>query len=327
MNILRQLVRVWQTIAFATPNPFVYQAAAYSTATWLTRMFYVITLFLSLSWMSIYWTDWLAIVPQTLLWPVRWLMWVAPAWGVPLLLTTTIITTTLATVAPENQAFRLLAFVGYLELVALANSFGKINHSSHAWIVVAFVFIFLPFGGWDKRGHSITERHKFLTVFKVAQIFVCLFYSMSGVLKIVGAISQMAAGELHAFHPLALAYQIAERMSQTNTMSLLGPALLNLPWLGWPFYLAALYLETFSLVAAFRPSIHRFWGVSLLLLHVGNYVLLSVIFFENVLLIGLLYLYSPFQPPTHKWRDLLMDLPLIGDAVRWVGKRRPLTNL
>lgn len=48
----------------------------------------------------------------------------------------------------EHRAWRLHGALGLLFLHALINSFGKINHSWHAWILAAGALVFLPAGPW-----------------------------------------------------------------------------------------------------------------------------------------------------------------------------------
>ena len=40
-------------------------------------------------------------------------------------------------------------------------------------------------------------------------------------------------------------------------------------WIGWVLFLAAIYLEAAALLVAFRPAIHRWWGIGLIMLHLG----------------------------------------------------------
>ena len=50
----------------------------------------------------------------------------------------------LGAVFPDRRWARTLVFVGLLEFVALDNSFGKINHNHHLWVLTAFLLVFLP---------------------------------------------------------------------------------------------------------------------------------------------------------------------------------------
>ena len=297
------------------------QRAAYQQATFLVPMLYVVTLFVVMSWLTYWWQQWLDVPTATLLWPIAWLGWVDAHTGAYFIYALAIVGPILAMLMPQKRWTRLLAFVGLLEMAALASSFGKINHSLHAWTSVAFVFIFLPNGDWERRAASLRERQLFLTTFWGAQALICLFYSMSGLWKLYGAFQQLFAGEMSAFHPYALAYQIATRLMETNSQSMLGPAILAHPWVGWPLLWGAMYIETFALVAAFRPSLHRWWGIGLMLLHLGNVLLLSIPFLENMTLVSLILIFSPFRPAVIDLRAVVRDLPIVGLLLRAVPGR------
>ncbi len=64
--------------------------------------------------------------------------------GVLGILTGYLATTFLGAVFSHRRWARLLAFLGLLEFVALENSFGKINHAHHLWVLTAFLLVFLP---------------------------------------------------------------------------------------------------------------------------------------------------------------------------------------
>ena len=115
----------------------------------------------------------------------------------------------------------------------------------------------------------------------------------------------------------ALARQIVDQLLRTNSTSLLGPFFIEHPFLGWPLNLGAVYLELFAFVSVFRFSLHRFWGVTLILFHLGTYLMMKVSFHINILLLGLFFVYSPFALPRNSWRVILYDLPLVG----WISEK------
>ena len=128
-------------------------------------------------------------------------------------------------------------------------------------------------------------------------------------------VMQIIHGQVHAFAPQALARHIAYRLLEGTAVAdyMLGPFIIRHPCVGWPFYLAAIYLETFSLLVAFRPTLHRAWGVALILFHLGIYLTLTIMFSWEILLVGLLLVCSPFAPAKAGWGELAAQLPVWGD--------------
>lgn len=304
-------------------SPFGRVTASYLTAPLLVRLFYALTLYLIADRYVKPLQGWAALDASTLplLWPLRWLVWSGMETAVYLLGALAVGGTVLAIFQPERRPFRLLAFVGLFLLMALNNSFGKINHSMHGWLAVSFWFIFLP--KVEQERPSRSQKVIYLTIFWGAQALLLWFYTMSGVWKVETAVSQIIAGEVHAFHPYAMAHQVANRLLQDNSTSILGPFLLTYPLLGWPLYLGALYLELFAIVAAFRPSLHRLWGTSLALFHLGTFLTMSITFNQNIMLLGLLLIASPFHPPNWTWQQAVGDLPLIGLIWRRLSVQKP----
>lgn len=303
---------------------FALHKQSYLSAVDVVRVFYVVGLFWAAHIASIGWPEWVKREEIEPLWPLFW----ANSFDLPtvtnLIMVLLIVTSLPALVQPWRRTFRVFYFVGFFFCIAYINSFGKIGHGFHAWLFVAFIFCFLP--KWvRKEGNleqdSITHRQQFLTILFAAQAAVLLFYSMSGVWKVYAAIDQFMAGQLHAFHPNALAYLIADKLVQTNSWTPLGPFLIKYPLLGWPLHTAAIYFELFSLVVVSRPALHRFWGTMLVLFHFGTILLLFVGFTPNMLLLGLLFIMSPFAPKNSSLSDILTNLPLFGDLWRSIRKR------
>jgi hypothetical protein len=216
---------------------------------------------------------------------------------------------------PRRWPARLAAFVGFFLYLALKNSFGKIDHAAHAWLLSAFLLVFLPDGGRGDFASSRARRQRYLNAFWSAQALTLLTYSMAGAWKLLGAVTQLWRGEPHSFAPLALAYHVADRLLRTQSESVLGGLLLEHPLLGWPQMLAVLYLQTTALLAAFRPPLHRLFGLGLIGFHTMVYLTLAIPFQLPVLLLGLLLLCSPFAPERADPREIARALPLVGPAL------------
>jgi hypothetical protein len=245
------------------------------------------------------------------LWPVEWLRFVHLQTGIAFILVLYLAGAFLGAIFPYARSSRAFAFLGVFQFVAFNNSFGKIGHSMHLWVLTAFLLIFLP-RIEEANGATRILRQRFLIIVWSCQAIVLLAYSMSGLGKLLGGFYQIALGQLHIFLPSSLSIIVADRLQQTNSVSLLGSWLIAHPRAGWPFMVADLYLQTFSFWIAFRPALHRWWAVGLILFHIASYFFLAINFAPTAFLIAILLLGSPFVRASDLWRQTLSDLPLFG---------------
>jgi hypothetical protein len=286
------------------------QSRAFTRAYWLVKIYYAILLFFPISLLPD-WSGLLARATLIPLWPVAWLELVDLRSGVLAILILYLVGALIGAIFPTKRWARTLAFLGVFEFIAFENSFGKINHSMHLWVLTAFILIFLP---RIERTQKVPRhlQQRFLLIFWGCQAILLLAYSMSGLGKLLGGFYQVSTGQTHIFLPAAFSMVVAERLQQTASVSLLGPWLIAHPVVGWPFMIADLYLQTFSFWAAFRPALHRFWAIALILFHIGSYLFLAINFAPMALLVAILLLNSPFVRASEGWRQTVRDLPLLG---------------
>lgn len=246
------------------------------------------------------------------LWPVFWVRWVGIEAAVHAIMATAVLGALAAAVLPNRRAARVAALLGLLFYHALINSFGKIGHSWHAWILCALLLVFLPDGTRSQLASVRAQRQRYLNAFWSAQAMQLVLYSMAGFHKITGVIPQGLRGQVTSFAPEALSYHIAHRLAQTNSESILGEAMIALPSLGWLPFLFTMYLQAFALWVAFRPTLQRPWALGLIGFHFITFLTMDVSFAPPTLLLGLFLLCSPFAPGEFDWRRCLLELPLLG---------------
>lgn len=286
----------------------------------LVRVFYALQL-LHLVTALKSWNHWLDLESIDGLWPLAW----GAGLPAPLLATQVVLIygagVFAALIWPHRWPARALLFVGLLERAALDNSFGKVDHGFHAWIYVSFVLIFLPDGSLSGLYRSISGRQRYLLVWAGAQAMLLMTYSLAGWWKIYYGIRQALHGQMGVFSPQGFSYMTADRLLQSNSDSVLGPLIIETPSLGWPLMLIGIYVEAMALVALFRPSLLRLWGVALASLHLGTLLVLTIGFDHNVMLGAVLLIASPV--PRTSWRRMLRDLPLFGwlFGLRLLGRR------
>jgi hypothetical protein len=256
------------------------------------------------------------------LWPVAWVKLIGIPTAVHVIMTVSLIAALLSTLFPEKRVFRALLFVSLLEFAAFSQSLASISHEWHGWLGIGFFFIFLPDGKREQLQGSITKRQLYLTTFWAAQAVVLSFYSLAGFWKVVMGGYQLLKGETHSFAVDALAHHIASsmiarHMFEPDYTNRIGSFVVKYPLVGWPMYLSVIYLQLFAFVAAFRPALYRFWGISLIGFHLMSNLTMSIGFTRNILLLALFLVGSPFIDSKNSWRTVLYNLPLIG----WIVKR------
>ncbi len=320
MTILRSMRRFFAGRDRPTSRRALrHQTKLFQTTRVVVRCYYVALLFFAAATMDD-WPSYLDRMEALPLWPVDWLRLVPLRAGVLGILTGYLATTFLGAVFSHRRWARSLAFLGLLEFVALENSFGKINHAHHLWVLTGFLLVFLP----DVTGPSADRatRQRFLTVFWACQAITLLTYTMSGLGKVVCAIYQVCAGQNNILMPSGLATLIASRLLQTSSTSWLGPWLIAHPWFGWPLGLASIYVEFFAFWIAFRPMLLRWWAAALILFHIMVFVCMAIGFMPVVLLLGLLFLGTPPCPGERSLLDAARQLPALSLVLR-----RPLRGL
>jgi len=300
--------------AHSSERAFLLGQEPFAIARTLIHVFYLFFLYYSLTRLTA-WSQFQSFENLNPLWPVCWLRWVDPHWGARFIMVFAFLSAFMGAFFPKYCWVRIAVFFGFLEFLALKYSFGKIGHSTHLMLIVSFILIFLPRNWSEPRLPSRATRQTVLYVFWGVQAFILMTYTLAGLGKIGGAVYQFYLGQMHAFHPEALAYHIAERLLQTGNSSLLGAFFIEYPWLGFPAMLVMLYAQVFSFWVAFRPSLHRLWGGLLILFHISVSLTLSINFHPQVFLVGLFFLYSPFRRPV-TLRYICVALPLFGFLFR-----------
>lgn len=291
------------------------------TAQFLVRVHYFYFLYCSVGLFS----RWdLTIGPQTTIEfipPLAWLTLVDFPTAITIIRLFFIVASLLATIVPQWRWVRILAFISALEFVSLYFSVLLLDVDWYVWLLTSFMLIFLP-GGW---GNPVKlpnlERQKFLLVFWSCQAIVLLTYFMAGIGKLYGAFKQISAGQTNLFDPQAGALHIADRLVVTYDTSPFGPWVAEHYLLVWPFFLGSVYLMLFSLYVAFKPSLHRLWGIALILFHISNYLTINIGFGAHILLNALLFILSPFALDI-SWKKTVLDIPLLGYIFRYFFPRQ-----
>ncbi len=250
--------------------------------------------------------------------PLFWAPYVPYGTAVTVVFLTWTFSALLASLFPYIRAARILAFVGFFEYHALMSSFGTPNHQLDHWLWVSFILIFLPA---LTREPPPDARRTFSLVFWGAQAFLLLTYSMAGISKLVYAVIQISQGQANAFSHDAGALYAATQLNLMHETVPLANVIISHPWLAWLPFLCVLELQTFALVVAFRPQLHRVWGLGLILFHLGTFLTMRAVFTAPSGLLLLFLLASPFAPEKLQWREVAFSLPIFGRVFKYLADK------
>lgn len=247
------------------------------------------------------------------LWPIRWLPMVGD-WAIEWIVVGAFAAAGLSFQFPAVRTFRALFALFFLCSVGIENSQGAMDHSYHAWLWLGICLVFLP--GLNSKAPRRAGKMAYLSVIAGAQTLTLLFYSFAGFWKFFWGLGPLFQGIEGNFAPRGLAMQLANRILETGTVPLLGHFVITHYWLSYPMFLVLIYMQLVALFVALRPRLHLIWGYGLIVFHMGTWLLMEIYFPVHVLLLGLLFVMSPFRPDRWTVREVLCDLPIFGFFIR-----------
>jgi hypothetical protein len=290
----------------------------------LVRIFYSLLPFLAFGFL-LSWDNPLREANFDPIWPLAWAqLWhISAAHAVDIVCYGFIGSSLCGLLFYRYRSVRLLVCVGMWQAHALESSFGAINHQWYPWVIVAFIFIFLP---RELPVRTDTARTKLLIVWW-AQASMMLLYSMSGFWKFYVAGGQFLAGEVNGFSPLGFAYQVANWVPKLQSEAILAPYIITHPYIAWPFYVLSHVFQLLAFWVMFRPSLQKLWGFELVVFHILTFCAMGIVFAPFIPLLIILLFFSPFTPERTTIRQALRDLPfvdLVGRRLKgsWIGPSR-----
>ena len=258
--------------------------------------------------------------------PASWIDASDPRGGITLILLLFGFGSFLAALWPMSRTFRLMYALGLLEYLSVKFGFGKVNHNFHAWLWVAGFFVFLPSAA-KLRDPSCRTRQSALSVVWSAQVLVLFFYTLTGVWKVAYGLHAFTTERVSSFEVPGFSLIVGERLLSTNQNALLGEFFVRNEVLGWLLFNGTVYLEAAALLVAFRPRLHRLWGGGLIAFHLGTQLAMGFTFIQNIALLALLFMSSPWAPERVSVKEVLLDLPgvhLLAGLVARRGRRPPV---
>lgn len=210
---------------------------------------------------------------------------------------------------PKSHLLRILFFIFFFLINSLNNSFGKINHGMHFSLMLSFFLAFIPSEKADN------FKTKTILMFATAQFFLLMAYSLTGTWKLLWGIVQFFTEDVSMFSSLTLRNTIIYQFENKGP-TFIGTWLLEHRYLGYFSYLIAVSIELFSLLVFFKANIQKFWGILLIILHIGIELIIGVSSFAIIMTIILLLVSSPFHKNT-SLKDMVVALPIISQ-LRWI---------
>ncbi|MCS7063319.1 MAG: hypothetical protein NZM04_04625 [Methylacidiphilales bacterium] len=282
------------------------------------HFFYLLTAALSLSIVP----QWPSLIQRRgadFLWPLYW----AHAFPEEKVITSILILYLFGTLSaawlPQSRLARMLAFLGLFFYHAWNNSFGKVGHSTHLYVLISLLWIFLPSALWHESQRNKKTTLLALDLFETARFLILLTYTLAGVSKCIAGIYQFLNNQPSIFSLDAMSRHIAARLLDSGNTSFLGPWLIQHPLVGFIMLWGAIYLQAFACLAYFRPVIAAPWAIGLALFHIGSYFTLTIHFPHNIILLTLFFiLYKPVGIPPITIKTFLLQLPLWGDLLRFL---------
>lgn len=218
------------------------------------------------------------------------------------------------------RIMRTLVFIGLWQMHAFESSFGSPNHQWYMWVFTALILIFLP----HHKHASISTDSKRIYLLYVwgIQAIVALMYSMAGLMKVLEAIHQYLLHQVHGFSVEAFAYQIAYFVPRLQEEAVLASLIVEHPILGWIPYVSIILIQVSSLWIMVRPSLQKAWAFAIVLFHFLTYFTMGISFHPQILLVIILFFQSPFAEPYKNIRECMNDIPLVGQVLSILERRK-----
>lgn len=199
---------------------------------------------------------------------------------------------------------RIFVFTSFFLYLSLVSSFGKIDHYLHLALIVSFLLIFIPTSTSDD-----LEKLNLQKLFFGIQTFILLTYFTSGLFKLYGILDQELLALNSALSPDSLALNVGKTSFATTNDNFLQSFILNTPSYLFSVVLVFGYLiEFLSIYVIFKPGLHQLWGLLLIiLLHAGILLSVGPDFTNQIFIVGIFILFSPFSK---NQIDFITDLSL-----------------
>ena len=116
-----------------------------------------------------------------------------------------------------------------------------------------------------------------------------VFQQTARLFAVQGAVAGGGSGDGRAVRVVAVgAVDVASR-ARAYIETVLQDVFVANMWIGQPAHLFVMYVETFMLVAVFRPAMHRPFGVALIVFHFMVWLVMGIAFWYQPIQLALLF--------------------------------------
>jgi len=314
-KVLKSIVTHLRGRSFLYPKgqSFHFLSANYKRTLVAIRGFYLMSFVVALSNLVWWWPQLQQGSFQFPLWPFFGMQGLMLAKLVTVICFFWVLGSALALYRPEKILFRIVHALGIFYFIALVNSDGLFSHSRHGLMWVSLIFVFIPFRSMERPQRA--DKYKLIQGFWFAQFFICTFYLMTGLWKIISIGECLVIDEVVCeLGPKILTNIAAQEMFEYQNFVPWGKLFFDYPWLGFLSYLGTMWIHIASMHYAFRLDQHLIFGALRVIFHLGTFLFFGVMFNGMTACVAILFLASPF---THSnlldSTKVFLRTPLIGD--------------
>ena len=229
------------------------------------------------------------------LWPVQWMDFIPGKSFVYIgILLGGFLLSIICTMFPHKKWIRILVFLLNFQSLAMRFSPDKIDNSSHAMLIISFWLIFLPLS----KKHKSVNGHKIQLYFWAAQVSFLGTYCLSGLWKLREFISSIWSGGISSTDPPCLVNNFAKQYSLFNMSDPFYLSVLDLfsrGYVGHLLWIGVIVFQISCPVAAWFPSLQRFYGVMIILFHFSTALLMNIHFISNMYIALIMLVCHPYQ--------------------------------
>jgi hypothetical protein len=254
------------------------------------------------------------------LWPVAWVAlvpWKAATWALYALCFGGF---GAAAIRPEKRWPRALAAAGLFFLFALCFTYPGVQDKWYLFLGSGLILPLAPDPTAPCEDPDERDRAYVATVF-AAFLFAMFTYSFAGFMKLEGIVEAVLLGDNRVLRLDHVPIGMYKKILGSQTTGPLAGWALDHPALTSLGMAGVVYLESLSLVAAFRPRLHRLWCAALISFHLGAWLVLDILFRPAVAMLALWVLLSPFDQ-IRPLSGALREIP----GVRWLSHALPFRS-
>lgn len=226
-------------------------------------------------------------------WPVFWVRWLPVVPVAHVLFWAAFASPLVAVWRIHRRGWRVLALTSQLLYYALVSSQRGIDHQEY---LLLSALLFLSLTGLQQPAPGSRSARRDAELFWASLVSGLFFYSLAGLLKVVGIAEALAAGDRWLLDPTRVPPLFLERAVRFPSPVLLEWVFAH-PVLAHLGYLAAVTLELVAVAAAFSPRAIRPFLLALAGFHLVTWLTMDI-FFERALAVLLLWaLLAPLPSP------------------------------